>query len=122
MNLTYLCDQLNLPEVSDYWKSVVAMNDYQKRRFSQNIVAKMFNTITDKKIAVFGFAFKKDTGDTRESAAISVSHHLLEEGANLAIYDPKVSLGQIQTDMIDIEVYEYASALEEKLKTDQLEQ
>ena len=97
------------------------MNDYQKRRFAQNIVAKMFNTITDKKIAVFGFAFKKDTGDTRESAAISVSHHLLEEGANLAIYDPKVSLGQIQTDMIDIEVYEYASALEEKLKTDQLE-
>ena len=119
--MTYLCEQLNLPEVSDYWKSVVAMNDYQKRRFAQNIVAKMFNTITDKKIAVFGFAFKKDTGDTRESAAISVSHHLLEEGANLAIYDPKVSLAQIQTDMIDIEVYEYASALEEKLKTDQLE-
>ena len=97
------------------------MNDYQKRRFSQKIVAKMFNTITDKKIAIFGFAFKKDTGDTRESAAISVSHYLLEEGANLTIYDPKVFLEQIQRDMKDFEVFEYASVLEEKLKTDQLE-
>ena len=66
------------------------MNEYQKSRFGQRIVQIMFNTITDKHIAMLGFAFKKNTGDTRESPAIYVAKHLLEEGANLHIFDPKV--------------------------------
>lgn len=66
------------------------MNEYQKSRFAARIVERLFNTITDKHIAIFGFAFKKNTGDTRESPAIYVCKYLLEEGANLHIYDPKV--------------------------------
>ena len=66
------------------------MNEYQKSRFGQRIVQIMFNTITDKHIAMLGFAYKKNTGDTRESPAIYVAKHLLEEGAHLHIYDPKV--------------------------------
>ena len=96
--MVYLSEQLNLPQVAAYWQTVIDMNDFQKARFAKNIVAKMFNTITDKKIAIFGFAFKKDTGDTRESAAIDVSEHLLEEGASLAIYDPRVTVDQIKRD------------------------
>lgn len=68
------------------------MNDYQKSRFSSLIVSRMFNTVTGKKIAVFGFAFKKDTGDTRETASVFVCRNLLEERAHLFVYDPKVCL------------------------------
>jgi UDPglucose 6-dehydrogenase len=99
LNLVYLCNHFGLPEVADYWESVVNMNDYQKRRFSRRIVSSLFNTVTDKKIAIYGFAFKKDTNDTRESAAIYVCRDLLEEGAKLAIYDPKVSRSQICQDL-----------------------
>ena len=99
LNLVYLCNHFGLPEVAAYWESVVNMNDYQKRRFSRRIVSSLFNTVTDKKIAIYGFAFKKDTNDTRESAAIYVCKDLLEEGAKLAIYDPKVSRGQICQDL-----------------------
>ena len=79
-----------MAEVADYWESVVKMNDYQKSRFARNMISSMFNTITNKKIVLFGFAFKKDTGDVRETAAAYVSKTLLEERANLRIYDPKV--------------------------------
>ena len=99
LNLVYLCEHFGLPEVAAYWNSVVEMNDYQKRRFSQRVISKMFNTVADKKIAVLGFAFKKDTNDTRESAAIYVCKHLLEEQAQLAIYDPKVSEAKIRQDL-----------------------
>ena len=75
------------------------MNDYQKRRFSTRIVKKMFNTVSDKKIAIWGFAFKKDTNDTRESAAIYVCRDLLEERAKLTIYDPKVGIEKIRKDL-----------------------
>eukprot|EP01012_Entosiphon_sulcatum_P049365 TRINITY_DN67964_c0_g1_i1.p1 TRINITY_DN67964_c0_g1~~TRINITY_DN67964_c0_g1_i1.p1 ORF type:complete len:485 (-),score=102.67 TRINITY_DN67964_c0_g1_i1:103-1530(-) len=90
LNLVYLCGSLGLKEVADYWQSVVDMNNYQKRRFAEKIVSTMFDTVTSKKIAIFGFAFKKDTGDTRESPAIFVCQQLLEDGANLHIFDPKV--------------------------------
>lgn len=99
LNLVYLCEHFGLPEVAQYWEQVVAMNDYQKRRFATRIVTKMFNTVSDKKIAVWGFAFKKDTNDTRESAAIYVCRDLLEERARLTIYDPQVSLEKIRTDI-----------------------
>lgn len=89
LNLVYLCEHYNLPEVAAYWEQVVLMNEYQEKRFVKKIIEKMFNTVADKKIAVFGFAFKADTGDTRESPAIYISKWLMEERAKLAIYDPK---------------------------------
>ena len=100
LNLVYLCEYFGLPEVAAYWNTVIEMNDYQKRRFTQNVLSHLFNTVTDKKIALFGFAFKKDTNDTRESAAIYVGRDLLEEKAQLAIYDPKVSEAQVRKDLL----------------------
>ena len=99
LNLVYLCEHFGLPDVAAYWNSVIEMNDYQKHRFARRIVSTLFNTVSDKKIAVLGFAFKKDTNDTRESAAIYVCSDLLEEQATLAIYDPKVSDEQIRRDL-----------------------
>lgn len=99
LNLVYLCEHFGLPEVAAYWNSVIEMNDYQKHRFSRRVISSMFNTVSDKKIAVLGFAFKKDTNDTRESAAIYICKDLLEEQADLAIYDPKVEVAQIQRDL-----------------------
>jgi UDPglucose 6-dehydrogenase len=100
LNLVYLCEHFGLKEVAHYWEQVVVMNDYQKRRFSERIVRTMFNTVSDKKIAVLGFAFKKDTNDTRESAAIHVCRSLLEERANLRIYDPRVPEEQIRYELL----------------------
>ena len=99
LNLAYICECHGLKEVADYWYSVVGMNDYQKSRFVKRVVSAMFNTIRNKKIAMLGFAFKKDTGDTRETPAIDVGRGLIEDGAKLAIYDPKVSDEQIAMDM-----------------------
>jgi len=99
LNLVYLCESFGLTEVAEYWRQVVSMNDYQKKRFSRKMLSNMFNTVTRKKIAVFGFAFKKDTNDTRESAAIYVCRDLLEERAHLHIFDPKVTPNQIYSDL-----------------------
>lgn len=99
LNLVYLCEHFGLREVAAYWEQVVTMNDYQKRRFSERIVKTMFNTVSDKKIGIWGFAFKKDTNDTRESAAIYVCRDLLRERARLTIYDPRVSAEQIRYDL-----------------------
>ncbi|MEM7387881.1 MAG: UDP binding domain-containing protein, partial [Verrucomicrobiota bacterium] len=99
LNLVYLCDHFGLPEVAAYWQMVVEMNNYQKSRFARQMVHSMFNTVSDKKIAVWGFAFKKDTNDTRESAAIYVCRDLLNEQARLAIYDPKVPAEQIYREL-----------------------
>lgn len=98
-NLVYLCEHFGLPEVAHYWEQVIKMNDWQKRRFSSSIVRSLFNTVAGKRIAVLGFAFKKDTNDTRESAAIFVCRDLLEEQANIAIYDPKVTRQQILSEL-----------------------
>jgi len=87
----YLCDSYGLHEVAEYWRQVVTINEYQKKRFANNMIKAMFNTITGKKIALLGFAFKKDTGDVREAAAAYVSKYLLEEKATVVVYDPKVS-------------------------------
>jgi UDPglucose 6-dehydrogenase len=100
LNLVYICESLGLPEVAAYWNGVVAMNDYQKRRFSAKIVRSLFNTVADKRIAVLGFAFKKDTNDTRESAAIEVVRNLLAEQANVVVYDPKVPAAEIIADVL----------------------
>ncbi|HOG19035.1 MAG TPA: UDP-glucose 6-dehydrogenase [Salinivirgaceae bacterium] len=90
LNLVYLCEHFGLPEVAAYWNQVIIMNDYQKRRFADKIIKTLFNTLSGKKIAMLGWAFKKDTNDTRESAAIHVSDHLMEEQAEIHVYDPKV--------------------------------
>jgi UDPglucose 6-dehydrogenase len=89
LNLVYICDSYGLGEAARYWEGVVSMNDFQKRRFVQNMIAAMFNTVADKRIALFGFAFKADTGDTRESPAIDVAKQLIEERARVVITDPK---------------------------------
>lgn len=99
LNLVYLCQHFGLPEAAAYWEQVVVMNDFQKRRFSRKIVKSLFNTVSDKKIAILGFAFKKDTNDTRESASIYVCRDLLEEGANLSIFDPQVEARQVFRDL-----------------------
>ncbi len=99
LNLVYIAKSFGLPEVADYWEQVILMNDYQKRRFAENIVTTLYNTVSGKKIAFYGWAFKKDTNDTRESAAIYVADALLEERAEIVVYDPKVSEETIYSDL-----------------------
>jgi len=86
-------------QVAEYWHSVVHINDYQKQRFVERVIEAMFNTISGKRVAVLGFAFKKDTGDTRETPAIDVCRGLLADGASLAIYDPQVTEARIHEDL-----------------------
>jgi len=88
-----------LNEVADYWEQVIIMNDHQKRRFAKKIIKNLYNTVSGKKIAFLGWAFKKDTNDTRESAAIYVADHLLNEQSFIETYDPKVKKEQVYTDL-----------------------
>ena len=99
LNLVYIAKSYGLHEVADYWEQVIIMNDHQKRRFSNNIVQTLYNTVSDKKITFLGWAFKKDTNDTRESAAIYVADDLINEHAKIAVYDPKVSNKKIINDL-----------------------
>ncbi|HMQ51778.1 MAG TPA: UDP-glucose 6-dehydrogenase [Anaerolineae bacterium] len=101
LNLVYLCEYYNLPEVAAYWEQVVTMNDYQQKRFVSRMVSSMFNTVAGKRIALFGVAFKADTGDTRESPALNVTRHLLEERAEVIITDPH-ALKNAQYDLADV--------------------
>ena len=99
LNLVYIAKTYGLNEVADYWEQVITMNDHQKRRFAHNIISTLFNTVSGKKIAFLGWAFKKDTNDTRESAAIYVADELLNEQSNIAVYDPKVEEEQMYADV-----------------------
>lgn len=99
LNLIYICECNGLPEVANYWKQVIKVNDYQKTRFVNRVVSSMFNTVSGKKIAILGFAFKKDTGDTRETPAIDVCKGLMGDKARLSIYDPQVPEEHIQRDL-----------------------
>lgn len=99
LNLVYIAKSYGLNEVADYWEQVIIMNDHQKRRFSKKIVTTLYNTVADKKITFLGWAFKKDTNDTRESAAIYVADDLINEQAKIAVYDPKVSYNQVISDL-----------------------
>ena len=99
LNLVYIAKSFGLNEVADYWQQVIIMNDHQKRRFAANMVKTLFNTVAGKKIALLGWAFKKDTNDTRESAAIYVADYLLNEQAEVVVYDPKVKEEQIYADL-----------------------
>ncbi len=99
LNLVYIAKSYGLHEVADYWEQVIIMNDHQKRRFAKNIISTLYNTVSGKKIAFLGWAFKKDTNDTRESAAIYVADDLLNEQAEIVVFDPKVEQEQIQFDL-----------------------
>ncbi|MBT7087318.1 MAG: nucleotide sugar dehydrogenase [Desulfobacterales bacterium] len=101
LNLVYLCRHYGLDQVADYWEGVVKINDYQKDRFVLNMLKAMFNTLAGKKVCLFGFAFKANTGDTRESPAITVSRKLIEEKAELRITDPE-ALNNARNDLKDI--------------------
>ena len=118
LNLVYLCERFGLPEVAAYWSKVIEMNDWQKSRFAEKIVSTLFNTVNGKRVAMFGFAFKKDTNDTRESAAIYVGRDLLDELATLAIHDPKVPTEQIFKDLKQPQALEDGSPNEQVLICD----
>jgi UDPglucose 6-dehydrogenase len=97
--VVYLCETYGLDECADYWNQVILMNNFQKKRFSEKMVAKMFNTLTSKKIAVLGFAFKKDTGDVRETPSMFVVKDLFTEGAKVHIFDPQVEREDMWVEM-----------------------
>jgi UDPglucose 6-dehydrogenase len=99
LNLVYLCRHYGLEEVARYWESVVGLNTWQQHRIARLVVNSLFGTVTGKRLAVLGFAFKADTNDTREAPAIRICRDLIEEGAQLAIVDPKVEPAQISRDL-----------------------
>jgi UDPglucose 6-dehydrogenase len=99
LNLVYISRSFGLQEVADYWEQVIIMNDHQKKRFALEIVRNLYNTVSGKKIALLGWAFKKDTNDTRESAAIYVADILLHEQAEINVFDPKVDAQKIYSDL-----------------------
>ncbi|MFD1771561.1 nucleotide sugar dehydrogenase [Sphingobacterium suaedae] len=99
LNLVYIARSYHLDAVANYWEQVILLNDHQKMRFAEHIIKTMYNTVNGKQITVLGWAFKKDTNDTRESAAIYVADHLLAEEAQLVVYDPKVSAEQVYRDL-----------------------
>jgi UDPglucose 6-dehydrogenase len=101
LNLVYICENYGLEEVARYWESVIRINEYQKRRFVQTMTHAMFDTVADKRIALFGFAFKKDTADTRESPAIAIARKLIEERAVVVVTDPK-ALDNARADLPDV--------------------
>lgn len=103
LNLVYIAKTFNLHEVAEYWEQVIKMNDYQKKRFAGNIIKTLFNTVSGKKIVIFGWAFKKDTNDSRESASIYIAEHLLNEQAEIVVYDPKVKAAQVLSDLSDFQ-------------------
>merc|ERR1712176_758514 len=106
LNLVYICEQFGLHEVAAYWQQVVDMNEHQKSSFTSRIIQALFNTVTNKKITVFGFAFKKDTGDVRETPALKVCEMLMQDNAFVHVYDPKVKREDAvrEFEMHDVEV------------------
>ena len=99
LNLVYLCKFYDLPEVADYWHNVIKINDYQKSRFVERIIANLNESINEKVITILGWAFKKDTNDSRESASIDVSFSLLNNGSRIKVFDPMVDSQRIIQDI-----------------------
>ena len=99
LNLIYLCNHYSLNEVAEYWEGVIKINEWQQRRITEIIVSKLFGTVAEKYIAILGFSFKANTNDTRESPAIKTCIDLINEGAKLKIYDPRVSKEKIELDL-----------------------
>ena len=109
----YICQHYNLQEAAEYWLQVVKMNDYQEHRFAKKIMNTLFNTVSSKKITFLGWAFKKDTNDTRESAAIYVADELLQDRAEIHVYDPKVSEEQVYADLEYLQNHRVGEYVEE---------
>jgi len=99
LNLVYISKSLGLEKVADYWNQVIIFNNHQRQRFAKNILKTLYNTVADKKICFLGWAFKKNTNDTRESAAIYIADLLIDEKAKIDVYDPKVSENRILDDL-----------------------
>ena len=114
LNLVYICRSQGLEEVADYWEQVIKMNDYQKQRFADQIIKTLYNTVSGKKIAFLGWAFKKDTNDTRETASMYVADILMEDLADIYVYDPKVKHEQMFADV------DYLNTRTEKANREQL--
>lgn len=115
LNLVYLSESLGLAPVAAYWKQVIEMNEWSKARFANKVVSTLFNTITAKKVAVLGFSFKKDTGDTRESPAIALCKSFRQENAHVSIYDPKVPHAQILLDLTEPGVVDDAEQVQKQV-------
>ena len=115
LNLVYLSRYYGLNEVADYWEQIININSWQQKRISALVVRTLFGTLSNKKIAIFGFSFKSNTNDTRESPSINISRDLLKEGVKLRFFDPKVSEKQIFKDLdemiIDNNITVYDSSL-----------
>ena len=99
LNLVYISKSLGLEKVADYWNQVIIFNNHQRQRFAKNILKTLYNTVAGKKICFLGWAFKKNTNDTRESAAIYIADLLIDEKAKIDVYDPKVSENRIREDL-----------------------
>ena len=93
--MVYICETYELHQVAEFWKSIVTINEFQKLRFATRILETMYGTVRGKKLCILGYAFKKDTGDCRESSAIEIIEYLKNENANIHIYDPKVTENDI---------------------------
>lgn len=117
LNLVYICRSLGLEKVADYWEQVIIMNDHQKQRFAENIIKTLYNTVTDKKICFLGWAFKKDTNDTRETAAMYVASILLQDKAEIHVYDPKVNSRQIYSDLLYLTELKHHDLSEEEIRS-----
>ncbi|KAL8687261.1 MAG: hypothetical protein Q9218_006516 [Villophora microphyllina] len=100
-NIVYLSESLHLYEVADYWRAIINMNEHQKQRFTRRIISGLYNNLAGKKLAILGFAFKKDTSDTRESPAITLVSNFIAERARVSIYDPHVASQQIWRELVD---------------------
>ena len=99
LSLIYLCQSYGLKECAEYWNHVLAINEFQRKRFAEKIVSKMFSTVTGKKIAMLGYAFKKDTGDVRETPSMYILHDLIQEEARVHVYDPKVKRNDMMAEL-----------------------
>ena len=108
LNLVYLCQYYGLEKISSYWEQVLIVNNWQKERIASLVVEKLFGTVTNKKIALFGFSFKANTNDTRESPSISIAKDLLANGANLMIHDPHVLPSQIEKELCTQETKKFS--------------
>ena len=115
LNLVYLCRHYGLDEVAEYWHQVVKINDYQKNRFGKKIITGLNGTVNQKKVTLLGWAFKKDTNDSRESAAIHVADTLLDEGAEVHVFDPMVKIDRIHQDLTNL--WEGRNESEQKIES-----
>ncbi len=123
LNLIYICNHYGINEVASYWEKVIEINNWQQKRITKTILEKLYGNVAGKKITIFGFSFKANTNDTRESPAIKICKDLLEEGSFLSIFDPKVNPSQIaidlgtdQTNEINFKNYESGWAFAESLE------